>query len=213
MERTPNIISIPYYQLRIQEEAVSYRYLYGEAYLSEIVPLIQMPALITTSREDLLEYPFPGSIKPSPYDKHQYLERLQTAIAEILEIESEEPQPLFDVGGFKGLLKMLFSNLFSGSKARAKPKATPYLEKRLALGYLIDVLGITRKDVYITIERQFWKPIRITVSKKDNMYKIKSIERYISEKWVPDRLFERVVLNNEKAHARILSILPLAPKK
>ncbi|MEB3759734.1 MAG: hypothetical protein GSR81_02690 [Desulfurococcales archaeon] len=210
MQAGERIVSIPYYQLKIWETGVSYRYVYGEAYLFKAIPEVKALALVSPSNQGLYPHPYPNSIKFKPLGKEEYVERLRQAIKNILEVAEEEPKPVFDVGGFKGLIKMVLSNLFGGSKARAKPRATPYLEKRLALGYLVDVLEITSPDVRIAVEKTYWRPLRIIFSRdREGEQILSSVEYLVDNRWIEDRVIYKILRDNRDALNTLLEDLTI----
>jgi len=209
MQAGEKIVSIPYYQLKIWETGVSYRYLYGEAYFFKAMPEVKALALVSPSDRGLYPHPYPNSIKLKPLGKEEYVERLRSSIKSILEVAEEEPKPVFDVGGFKGLIKMVFSNLFGGSKARAKPRATPYLERRLALGYLVDVLEITDPDVRMSVEKTYWRPLRIIFRDREGEQIVSSVEYLVDNRWIEDRLIYKILRDNRNVFNMLLEDLTI----
>ncbi len=146
---------LPYYEVHTTGGGSASFYV--EARISSLLPPVRVFLLATP--KDLGFERVPAShyrLDPlPPGDVERLLENSLRAIVDLAYSGRES----FDVGGFRGLLRIIFGS-FLGRREDVTP--TPALEARLALDYVRNVLGVEEGSRFRVSTTPIWLQIRIT---------------------------------------------------
>ncbi len=153
----PERVYLPYYMVRVEDGG---RF-YGEAHLSLVAERYRILVLATPRDPGLERVPLGGKRADPLAAPGEYARILGERLSEM---EEASRRTGFQVGGLKGLLRIIARGL--AGRGSTGLRGSPSLEARLALAYAREALGLYPGARIIAESEAYWLPVDVEVGER-----------------------------------------------